>query len=281
MNTQVHSGAYGVLADALGSEILLIRKSRGPYTGLLDLPGGRIESGESPEDAVRREFAEETGLDIHVESRLGDFDRTVNYSPSGGDDQVSLHHVGVIFRAAIAKSGQNIKSGPDGQDSLGAQWVTIESLQENSISPLVSRALALLDRSPTSETPSVLYHGSPHRVERLEPRPARGVGPEHDTLTAVYATDSRNMAIAFAMSGIPDEKGNLSWTLEMEGDRPAISYKAGCPRSGQRGFVYSLSPEGFQKVAAHQWVSYSPITPISCETIKVDDYLGWVVTDDS
>ena len=82
MSTQVHSGAYGVLTNALGSEILLIRKSRGPYTGLLDLPGGQIEPGESPEDAVRREFAEETGLDIHVESRIGDFDRTVNYSPN-------------------------------------------------------------------------------------------------------------------------------------------------------------------------------------------------------
>ena len=129
--------------------------------------------------------------------------------------------------------------------------------------------------------PSVLYHGSPHKVERLEPRPARGVRPEHDTLTAVYATDSRNMAIAFAMSGVPDEKGHLSWTLEMEGDRPVIAYQAGRPREGQPGFVYSLAPEGFRKVADHQWVSYSSVTPISCKTIKVDDYLGWVKADDS
>ena len=155
MNTQVHSGAYGALTRPLGGEILLIRKSRGPYIGLLDLPGGRIEPGESPEDAVRREFAEETGLDIHVESRLGDFDRTVNYSPPGGDGQVSLHHIGVIFRVVLAKPDQDVKSGPDGQDSLGTQWVTIDSLQENSISPLVSRALALLARSPVPGMPSV------------------------------------------------------------------------------------------------------------------------------
>ena len=129
--------------------------------------------------------------------------------------------------------------------------------------------------------PVVLYHGSPHRVERLVPRPARGVDPKHDTLTAVYATDSRNMAIAFAMSGVSDEKGHLGWTLEMDGDRPVISYTAGRPRWGQPGFVYSLSLEGFQRVADHQWVSYSPVTPVSCETIQVDDYLDWVVTDDS
>lgn len=125
-------------------------------------------------------------------------------------------------------------------------------------------------------TPSVLYHGTSHKVERLEPRPAREVGPERDMLTAVYATDLRDTAIAFAMSGVPDERGNLGWNLEMEGDRPMISYRAGRPRAGQTGFVYSLSPEGFQKVAAHQWVSFSPVTPISCETIGVDDYLDWV-----
>lgn len=142
---------------------------------------------------------------------------------------------------------------------------------------LVCEEVTLLKTPPVSEpSPQVLYHGSPHRVERLEPRPARGVGPKHDMLTAVYATDSKNMAIAFAMSGVPDEKGNLSWTLEMEDDRPAISYRAGRPRIGQIGYVYYLSPEGFQKVTDHQWVSYSPVTPIACETIQVDDYLDWV-----
>ena len=276
MKTESHSGAYGVLTNALGSEILLVQKSRGPYTGLLDLPGGRIEPGESPEDAVRREFAEETGLDVRVESRLGDFDHATHYSPHGGAGEISLHHSGTIFKVALAQTGQGAKSGPDGQDSLGARWVAIGGLQESSVSPIVLKGLALLGRVETSEMPSVLYHGSPNRLDRLEPRPARGVGPQHDTLTAVYATDSRNMAIAFAMSGVPDEKGNLSWTLEMEGDRPVISYQAGRPRWGQLGFVYSLSPEGFQKVAAHQWVSFSPVTPISCETIKVDDYREWV-----
>ena len=279
MNTQVHAGAYGVLTNALDSEILLIRKSRGPYTGLLDLPGGRIEPDESPEDTVRREFVEETGLDVHVEGKLGDFDRTVNYSPPG-HDEVSLHHTGVIFRVALTRPDQNVKSDADGQDSLGARWVTVEGLPESSISPLVSRALALLGRLPARAEPPVLYHGSPHKVERLEPRPARGFGPERDMLTAVYATDSRNMAIAFAISGIPDEEGNLSWTLEMDDDRPVISYRAGRPHGGQPGFVYSLSPEGFQRVAAHQWVSFSPVTPISCETIQVDDYLDWVKTPD-
>ena len=98
-----------------------------------------------------------------------------------------------------------------------------------------------------SDMPAVLYHGSPERVERLEPRPARGVGPKHDMPAAVYDTDSRDMAIAFAMSGIPDEKGNLSWYLEMDSGQPVIGYQAGRPWTGQWGFVYSLHPRGFKR----------------------------------
>lgn len=276
MDTQTHSGAYGLLIDASGSKILLIRKSRGPYTGLFDLPGGRIEPGESLEATVRREFSEETGLDVWVESKIGDFDHRVTYSPPDHDGEVSLHHTGVIFRVAPTKSGQGVKSGPDGQDSLGAQWMRIDGFAEGDVSPLVARALSLLGHHRAYAMPRTLYHGSPKRIDRLEPQPARGVGPGHDLLTAVYATDSRNMAIAFAVSGTPDEKGNLSWSLEMEDDRPHIAYKAGHPRSGETGFIYALSPEGFQQVAPHQWVSFCPVTPISCETIRVDDYLHWV-----
>ncbi|MHB8928671.1 MAG: hypothetical protein ACYC9Q_13655 [Bacillota bacterium] len=42
--------------------------------------------------------------------------------------------------------------------------------------------------------PAFLYHGSPKKLDRLEPRPARGVGPEGDMLTAVYATHDRAVA---------------------------------------------------------------------------------------
>jgi len=40
----------------------LIRRTREPYKGLLALPGGKMEEGETPQDAARREMREETGL---------------------------------------------------------------------------------------------------------------------------------------------------------------------------------------------------------------------------
>lgn len=54
-------GAYGVaLAE---KNILLVHKGpHGCYRGLFDLPGGGIETGETPEQALRREFLEEVGM---------------------------------------------------------------------------------------------------------------------------------------------------------------------------------------------------------------------------
>ncbi len=130
------------------------------------------------------------------------------------------------------------------------------------------------------DRPAFLYHGSPVRLDRLEPRPARGVGPEHDMLTAVYATHHRAVAIAFALGSMPDEEGHVSWTLDLdkldEGGHPRIVYTAGGPRLGATGYVYIVPSDTFEPVDDRQWVSFVPVTPASVEAISVDEYLHWV-----
>ena len=52
------------------SEQMLILKQRFPNEYLWNLPGGIIRSGEHPEDGLRREVREETGLEAAVSTLL-------------------------------------------------------------------------------------------------------------------------------------------------------------------------------------------------------------------
>jgi NAD+ diphosphatase len=72
--------ASGLVVDDEG-RILLARRARDPDKGLWDLPGGFLNEGEDPRDALRRELMEETSLDVEpleffdvVVDRYGDED---------------------------------------------------------------------------------------------------------------------------------------------------------------------------------------------------------------
>jgi ADP-ribose pyrophosphatase YjhB (NUDIX family) len=43
---------------------LALRRAHEPLVGTWDMPGGFVEAGEYPDDAIRREILEETGLEV-------------------------------------------------------------------------------------------------------------------------------------------------------------------------------------------------------------------------
>ena len=57
-----HNGGVCVAALTEQNEVLLVRQFRYPYKEvLLELPAGKLEKGEDPFEAVKREQMEETG----------------------------------------------------------------------------------------------------------------------------------------------------------------------------------------------------------------------------
>ena len=59
-----------VVHDDAG-RLLLVQRGRAPHRGRWSLPGGRVEAGESPEEAVEREVREETGLSVRAGAPVG------------------------------------------------------------------------------------------------------------------------------------------------------------------------------------------------------------------
>ena len=62
--TKLRWFVVGFAMDTDKKHVVLLQKQKAWCKGLLNGPGGSIEEGECPLDAMRREFFEETGLQI-------------------------------------------------------------------------------------------------------------------------------------------------------------------------------------------------------------------------
>nr|WP_238442405.1 NUDIX hydrolase [Desulfofalx alkaliphila] len=59
-----HSGAVAVVPITDAGEVLLVRQYRHPLKEvILEIPAGKLDAGERPEQCVKRELLEETGME--------------------------------------------------------------------------------------------------------------------------------------------------------------------------------------------------------------------------
>lgn len=69
MNSLLHVVA-AVIHDDRGRVLLAQRPPGKPHAGYWEFPGGKVESGESPQAALARELHEELGIQARIGRRL-------------------------------------------------------------------------------------------------------------------------------------------------------------------------------------------------------------------
>jgi len=87
-------------------KLLMSVRAHEPAKGMLDLPGGFVDPGETAEDALIREIREELNLDIEIIAYLGTFPNTYLFSG------VIYHTLDLAFKCR-ARNLEQIQAGDD------------------------------------------------------------------------------------------------------------------------------------------------------------------------
>ena len=101
-----------------------------------------MEEGESLTEAMVREFKEETGIDIEIDSNLGIVDF---FLPWKWKEFTDVHHIAVFYLVHKIGGEITVPEMFDGQDSLGAVWVDRDEVTEDNASPLVWTAFEWME----------------------------------------------------------------------------------------------------------------------------------------
>lgn len=118
----------GALVRSSQDLILVVLRAQPPAQGTWSLPGGRVEPGESREQACVREVLEETGLVVRVQRHVG---RVRREGPAGTTY--------VIDDYACEPVGGRLSAATDAAD---ARWVTETEMQTLTLSPLLWQTLS-------------------------------------------------------------------------------------------------------------------------------------------
>ncbi len=111
--------------------LLLVRRGQEPARGTWSVPGGRVEPGESDQQATAREVLEETGLRVEVGDLVGTAERD---APSGGVYVIRDH----ACRLAPGVAPDDVRAGDDADD---AGWFTDDEVGLLDCSPGLVDAL--------------------------------------------------------------------------------------------------------------------------------------------
>lgn len=133
-NPSVTVDAVATREGTEGLELLMIKRGKEPqeWEGMWAFPGGFVDYGEDPEDAVIRELLEETGVVGKYPLAL-----TILGKP---DRDPRKHCVGLFYLVEVDSDSEPV----GGDDAIDAQWVPIHQLEQENVAGDHSEVIELL-----------------------------------------------------------------------------------------------------------------------------------------
>ena len=132
-------GVGGVIVE--NGRTLLIRRGSAPARGEWSIPGGLLEVGETIEQGVVRELAEETGLDVRVVGLIEVLERIFPAPPKSdgtpGDPSKPQYHFVILDYLCELRGGTLAAAS----DALEFAWAREEELASFNVTVAVNRVV--------------------------------------------------------------------------------------------------------------------------------------------
>lgn len=133
--------AYALASDPAGRVLLTLNADGYPGAGRWHLPGGGIDHGEQPADAVLRELAEETGQRGEVAALLAASSHHVPAALGPEGYPIDWHQVQVLYRVPVAEPDTPRVLAPGGSTARAA-WFDREDAARLPVTDTASWALS-------------------------------------------------------------------------------------------------------------------------------------------